>query len=955
MSSNKVQQRANDRVPCTVSECNKRFRDQGGLTRHLSSSVHGDVPFSMYRQVPSAEPREPEITATIPRSVRLDRIVFHAANESSSEEDSDEDEPLVVSDSHEFTSSAREESDAEANTERDTEANSEIDADTSAEGPFEESVYLGEFYPFVDIIHKKLHEFYYKTGTDITQSLMTDIINLVKDVVNAKTEYPDAKVPAADHLFNFDKRVRNRIPMLKTTEHQVVIKSAPTPGQLIDQSYTFSMNAPSAVLELLVGNSQTVNKIVSLPDHTEGEMIESNQSAKWRYHEMFQHPMITTNFNNIERDFWVGDLVDVDGKLFMIARFFTVSHSTIMAEGYEINVESGRHFILAHQDYTTFKVENITTLVCNQPESLSLFFLPFVYQDQNLLTKCEAIRSRLVTLNPLKKPVDRQVRGRDYKRVKVVPINLFTDDMSGNRTKKTNKFDSWILVPAALPLKERHQLENTYFICTDHSLSAMQMLPAIVDDLVKLENGICMLTPDGESVVVTAPLQFITADNARHSEIASSRGAVSGKPCRKCDWELRTLAREDGTDYESSPRSESVVREMYERFLQSGGTNTSLLVDVNRGYKLVGGQALLRLKSFDTMLDCPIELLHTIMLGVGKSLVKSLLGDHLNADEKTCLEKFLFGYNSKGFSRKLRSALRLHCSFLGRDYKILIQQIPIALNQLIAQGKLQPSEGLNAIKTCFDNLGKLVSLVYISKIYHHRDMYITYVKNAINNLRYSVMKHDQFLRRRNPELKRSIYNLSKMHILYHLPDDIFRFGSPIFYETEKGEQFNKFIRECLFRTNRHNPSRDAAIAFAKRFMAKHIFTGGIWKTRDGILRKAAEKVLQGSQSVVNISRDYADNDDDKKVIKTGSSGLFENERGERFVGEVFSIDTLYDVVNFKVFSFPLRDGTNVHKLKPLSFSLWATLAGQTEVETCWQKSYQEKLDTQSQQFVLLKL
>ncbi|KAI8635890.1 hypothetical protein BD408DRAFT_314569, partial [Parasitella parasitica] len=69
-------------------------------------------------------------------------------------------------------------------------------------------------------------------------------------------------------------------------------------------------------------------------------------------------------------------------------------------------------------------------------------------------------------------------------------------------------------------------------------------------------------------------------------------------------------------------------------------------------------------------------------------------------------------------------------------------------------------------------------------------------------------------------------NSSKMHILYHLTEDITRFGSAIFYETEKGEQFNKFIRETLFRTNRHNPSRDTAFAFGKRFMSNHVLTGG---------------------------------------------------------------------------------------------------------------------------------
>ncbi|CAO3655761.1 unnamed protein product [Mucor hiemalis] len=53
-------------------------------------------------------------------------------------------------------------------------------------------------------------------------------------------------------------------------------------------------------------------------------------------------------------------------------------------------------------------------------------------------------------------------------------------------------------------------------------------------------------------------------------------------------------------------------------------------------------------------------------------------------------------------------------------------------------------------------------------------------------------------------------------MLHHLVADIERFGMPVHYETEHGEQFNKFIREEILRTNRHNPSRDLAVAFAKK-------------------------------------------------------------------------------------------------------------------------------------------
>ena len=62
----------------------------------------------------------------------------------------------------------------------------------------------------------------------------------------------------------------------------------------------------------------------------------------------------------------------------------------------------------------------------------------------------------------------------------------------------------------------------------------------------------------------------------------------------------------------------------------------------------------------------------------------------------------------------------------------------------------------------------------------------------------------------------------KLHLLCHFEEDIIRFGLPVHYETKHGEQFNKFMREDIMRTNRHNLSRDVATIFAKQFVVHHV-------------------------------------------------------------------------------------------------------------------------------------
>ncbi|OAD65404.1 hypothetical protein PHYBLDRAFT_153488 [Phycomyces blakesleeanus NRRL 1555(-)] len=49
-----------------------------------------------------------------------------------------------------------------------------------------------------------------------------------------------------------------------------------------------------------------------------------------------------------------------------------------------------------------------------------------------------------------------------------------------------------------------------------------------------------------------------------------------------------------------------------------------------------------------------------------------------------------------------------------------------------------------------------------------------------------------------------------------------KFGTALYYNTKKGEQFNKHIRKHLMHTNRLNTSRDVCLKFAKQSAMRHI-------------------------------------------------------------------------------------------------------------------------------------
>ena len=78
------------------------------------------------------------------------------------------------------------------------------------------------------------------------------------------------------------------------------------------------------------------------------------------------------------------------------------------------------------------------------------------------------------------------------KPVVIVPLMLYTDDTSGNKTKKWNKFDIYCLRLAGLPKESNTDLHNIHFITCSNNLSAIDMAQPIVEDLQKLEGGVEM-------------------------------------------------------------------------------------------------------------------------------------------------------------------------------------------------------------------------------------------------------------------------------------------------------------------------------------------------------------------------------------------------------------------------------------------------------------------------------
>ena len=122
------------------------------------------------------------------------------------------------------------------------------------------------------------------------------------------------------------------------------------------------------------------------------------------------------------------------------------------------------------------------------------------------------------------------------RQIVMVPLVLYTDDTSGNRSKQWNKFDCWCLKIAGLSTKKNSKLQNIHFICCSNQCSVNDMTQPLVQDLQILQSrGI--VAYDAllkEEVLVIAPVICMIGDNPRQSEIMNHAGTNAKMFCRMC-------------------------------------------------------------------------------------------------------------------------------------------------------------------------------------------------------------------------------------------------------------------------------------------------------------------------------------------------------------------------------------------------------------------------------------
>ncbi|OAD78451.1 C2H2-type zinc finger transcription factor [Phycomyces blakesleeanus NRRL 1555(-)] len=688
-------------------------------------------------------------------------------------------------------------------------------------------------YPFHNLPTMILFAFIDGDNDMISQQMLKKILLAMNLIIKIQQETPIGrifKLPRLDALLNYQARKKSKMPVFPSQRISVFGSNGNTFAHI---------HLPSDHLRFLMANPKKSKLISSMPDRIPNQSICLEQGEKWRTHHLFQQPMHTIN----GIDVWFGNIVYLktnDCSIRFLVESFHTANKNIFARGYLVRAIS----IVCYGvevAVTDLRVEQISHVDTTPVER------DHYYSISSSLTRLSPAHDFLLFgVHPMKKPMPLSVlpgnvdRDAVFYKVRIVSIILFTDNTSSNRSKQYNPFESWLMRCAALPFKDRNLIANIQFLSTipkKDGANGMSLLPAIVDDFKKLEKGVKM---------------FSAEDNER------------------CYIELRRakdFVKDLSYFYTEIPNAPKIGMNMPANEISFRGCS------IDR---------LLELQSFDPEKDTPVEILHTILLGVAKYMVIDLVKVVLKNDTATIarLSEFLTDYTrSTGLSKKFTQNLRHSGSFLGRDFKVLLQILPVILIT-----EFSGNHELDLVIPCFIELGQLCSLVFVCQVASDFDNYIIRVDNAVKCLIRALFDYNKGTKN---ELHKAYCTKPKVHYLTHLKEDIIRFGPALNYETEKGEQFNKHICEHLFHTNCQNTSRDVCLKFAKQVALQHVIDGGSWINSSGNREMSGtgiERFIKDNNeslfyyTFLGGSRELKDNNDtgdiEDDAIQNNSFGAF---------------------------------------------------------------------------------
>ncbi|KAI9102781.1 hypothetical protein DFS34DRAFT_674335 [Phlyctochytrium arcticum] len=583
----------------------------------------------------------------------------------------------------------------------------------------------------------------------------------------------------------------------------------------------FHMNDVSSIVAQEVANPIVMQHLQCYAERNDA-VSEIYHASKWHQNETIQAPMVVVRSMHI----FVRDVVRTqDDFLLQIERFYS-QDGQLFAEGTGL-VEDQDHYVFYLK--LVYNINDLTEVVDLRSPTAT----PII----GVLRSSTQEGDEGYTLTPLSqssldeilKPHPLKVRANGH-RVIMVPIDLFCDDSAGTDSKKWNPFYNWEMRLGGLRSSEGFRDFHTHFLATSNKASALEMAKAIVDSVnTKLAVGVWSFdSASMEPVLVTGGVVCILGDNPMHSELCSTidfrRGTRFCRPGEQRNWNETKAEIVEQLDKAcignaSEVRRQQTITGVKCQFTQITTdklltyTKTHTVEETTAFRHSLGSDEDLinpffHLPSFNGHQDLPVEVLHTILLGIIKWLSRASQKQLSDRQQRELL-LLVDALNWQGFERPFcgKEMAQYGGSLVGKDFRRWIQVAPFAYDGLI------PDRWMRAWFCMAD----VFLLVYAQTI-PNMELYVRNLQRAMTAMYASICDIDI-----------AIFSRRKYHALVHIIEDIRRFGPPRLYASEKFESFNPIVRNQLNHTNRHSPSKDVSIRFARFRTVCHLISGGYWE------------------------------------------------------------------------------------------------------------------------------
>ncbi|KAJ7062516.1 hypothetical protein C8F01DRAFT_986105 [Mycena amicta] len=586
-------------------------------------------------------------------------------------------------------------------------------------------------------------------------------------------------------------------------------------------------------------NPEIAKHLHFYPEETSGPISEVWQAERWKEYTPSE---LTPMFSRGHRRFWIDEVAELNSGAKILPVALIVRDGELSADYFDV---------LPHPSGWTLGSEQkkipVSEIRYNFDDVVQRVGDKIRWSDESTVPPMP---------NPLREKVD------EDEDLYVVMIPLWADDVSGNKSKQYNKHINVYMVNSNLPGQLLQQEYFVRFVSTSPNATSPEQFSALKEQIQATETEPirCFNAHTGRKCRAILRVPGLPADNPQQSEEASHMGGNANRKCRRCKvgggHEItesdqgyhalhfaglaRTAAETKKTLGQQLELALLGVKAPIDKLQTATGIKDKvaqywidILLEKARRMKAEHPSRkaddiatelrawlaeqpgdkinpLLDFSGLDPNRDTPVEILHTILLGIIK-YVWHLLHTSWSSSQQDLFAVRLQSTDTDGLTiPPIRAAymMQYRNGLIGKHFKALMQTMVFHMHEITSPEQFALVKAVCA-------LGPLLWVSEIDDMAQYTHDLNILIGNVLDTFGDT-----------NPA---RIIQKMKIHLLPHIIEDAVRFGPPIRNSTEVFEGYNAVFRMCSILSNHQAPSRDIALKFASMDRVKHILSGGYWK------------------------------------------------------------------------------------------------------------------------------